>query len=337
MKELLHFYDIKADQAVAETTCAAEGLTPYVARLSPFSWILRDKGSLLARRRRGSSLLLLLLLLRLGALWLAAPHLAAACASARRGHNPRKQPVAALTARCCCCCCCFCCCCNWLESGLLPPEVPLQHVLCKSASQMMVYLAGRLGPAVSDWHWGKLRSRFIDHLFAREAPLLRHLLGVGPLMWGGNFGTLKAHHFEPHIIRPEEALSGRFQDGLDTTSLRVVRQVGCIDMNVRQVLLPCLRRILCAVSGLQQQQQQQQQQRLHQQQHERQQRQKGSGTSSSLCSTVAAAASTAAAAAAAATAAAAARAAAALAAGKLAASAARCAEPKKKASEGTHA
>lgn len=86
------------------------------------------------------------------------------------------------------------------DSGLLPAGYPMTRLFCKSSYETLMYLVGRLGPEVKDWNWGKLRSRYIDHLFVRDAPVLRNLLSVGPLKWGGNFGTLKAHHFEPHSM-----------------------------------------------------------------------------------------------------------------------------------------
>lgn len=86
------------------------------------------------------------------------------------------------------------------DSGLLPAGYPVSRLFCKSAYETLMYLVGRLGPEVKDWDWGKLRSRYIDHVFVKDAPILRNLLSVGPLKWGGNFGTLKAHHFEPHSM-----------------------------------------------------------------------------------------------------------------------------------------
>lgn len=113
-------------------------------------------------------------------------------------------------------------------------------------------------PSLAVWQWGRLRTRFIDHVFANDAPFLRQLLGSGPVAWGGNYGTLKAHHFEPHskfrtfrqtdaeeaqqprddakpfpnqrdsrlfcaVLDVENPFSDKFAKGIDTTSFRVVR------------------------------------------------------------------------------------------------------------------
>lgn len=218
LKEFLYVFDAKADQAIAEATCAKEGLTPYVARL--LKEAMESWDCSMDSLSSGASIYEVWLQLLLQDVFKANNWTEEALFSLVGGwmHPTWLPRTEALN--------------HWRinllnalknkKSGLLPAGTSLQRIMCQSASETLLYLAARLGPSLKDWQWGKLRSRFVDHVFAKEAPLLRHLLGVGPLKWGGNFGTLKAHHFEPHILRPNDPLSGSFQQGLDTTSLRVV-------------------------------------------------------------------------------------------------------------------
>ncbi|CDJ38991.1 penicillin amidase domain-containing protein, putative [Eimeria tenella] len=189
LKEFLHRFDLKNDQEEATALCADEGLTPYVARL--LTAAMESWDCSMNATSHGASIYEVWLQMVLQGVFAA--------------NNWSDEALFSL-----------------VESGLLPAEYPLSRLLCKSATDTVKYLMGRLGPDVKDWHWGKLRSRYIDHLFVRDAPALRHLLSVGPLKWGGNFGTLKAHHFEPHILKADDPLTGNFHRGIDTTSLRVV-------------------------------------------------------------------------------------------------------------------
>ncbi|CDI79539.1 penicillin amidase domain-containing protein, putative [Eimeria acervulina] len=218
LKEFLNRFDLKNDQAEATALCAEQGLTPYVARLlksAMESWDCSMNAS-----SYGASIYEVWLQMTLQEVFAANNWTDEALFTLVGGWMhptwlPRTEALnhwrinllSALKDK---------------NSGLLPAGYPMTRLFCKSSYETLMYLVGRLGPEVKDWNWGKLRSRYIDHLFVRDAPVLRNLLSVGPLKWGGNFGTLKAHHFEPHILKSNDSLSGNFHRGIDTTSLRVV-------------------------------------------------------------------------------------------------------------------
>ncbi|CDJ53116.1 penicillin amidase domain-containing protein, putative [Eimeria brunetti] len=228
LREFLHHFDLKNDQTAATALCAKEGLTPYVARLlksAMESWDCSMNAS-----SYGASIYEVWLQMTLQEVFAANNWTDEALFSLVGGwmhptwlprtealNHWRVNLMSALKNK---------------NSGLLPADYSMTRLLCKSSYETLMYLVGRLGPDVKDWNWGKLRSRFIDHLFAKDVPLLRNLLSVGPLKWGGNFGTLKAHHFEPHsmaaitvayrFLKSNDPLSGSFHRGIDTTSLRVI-------------------------------------------------------------------------------------------------------------------
>ncbi|CDI87287.1 penicillin amidase domain-containing protein, putative [Eimeria praecox] len=218
LKEFLHHFDLKNDQAEATALCAREGLTPYVARLlksAMESWDCSMDAS-----SYGASIYEVWLQMTLQEVFAANNWTDEALFSLAGGwvHPtwlPRTEALnywrinllSALKNK---------------NSGILPEGYSMSRLLCKSSYETLMYLVGRLGPEVKEWQWGKLRSRYIDHLFAKDVPILRNLLGIGPLKWGGNFGTLKAHLFEPHILKSNDPLSGNFHRGIDTTSLRVI-------------------------------------------------------------------------------------------------------------------
>ncbi|CDJ60854.1 penicillin amidase domain-containing protein, putative [Eimeria maxima] len=218
LKEFLSRFDLKNDQNEAAALCAEEGLTPYVARLlksAMESWDCSMNAS-----SNGASVYEVWLQMMLQEVFSANNWTDESLFSLVGGWMhptwlPRTEALnhwrinllSALKDK---------------NSGLLPAGYPVSRLFCKSAYETLMYLVGRLGPEVKDWDWGKLRSRYIDHVFVKDAPILRNLLSVGPLKWGGNFGTLKAHHFEPHILKSDDPLSGNFHRGIDATSLRVV-------------------------------------------------------------------------------------------------------------------
>ncbi|CDJ28136.1 penicillin amidase domain-containing protein, putative [Eimeria mitis] len=218
LKEFLNRFDLKNDQTEATALCAEEGLTPYVARLlksAMESWDCSMNAS-----SYGASVYEVWLQMMLQEVFSANNWTDEALFTLVGGwmhptwlprtealNHWRVNLLSALKDK---------------NSGILPAGFPMTRLFCKSSYETLMYLVGRLGPDVKDWNWGKLRSRFIDHPFVKDVPLLRNLLSVGPLKWGGNFGTLKAHHFEPHILKSNDPLSGNFHRGIDTTSLRVV-------------------------------------------------------------------------------------------------------------------
>lgn len=217
LKELLYIFDLSRDQTVAENACPKKTLTPFVGRV--LKTALESWDCSMHASSSGASIYEVWLQLILQEVFAANKWSKEALFSLLGGglHPSWVPRTEALN--------------HWRvnllsamknkKSGLLPPGTSLNDVLCRSANDAMMYLSGRLGPELTGWNWGKLRSRYVDHLFAKKVPALRHLLGVGPFKWGGNFGTIKAHHFEPHILRPNDPMSGNYHVGLDTVSLRV--------------------------------------------------------------------------------------------------------------------
>jgi penicillin amidase len=53
------------------------------------------------------------------------------------------------------------------------------------------YLAGRLGPKVSDWRWGRLHALHFDHALSVRKPL-GLLFDVPGFAWGGDLETVRA-------------------------------------------------------------------------------------------------------------------------------------------------
>ncbi|OEH74597.1 penicillin amidase domain-containing protein [Cyclospora cayetanensis] len=213
LKEFLHRFDLKNNQKEAAAVCAEEAVFPYVARL--LTEAMESWDCSMSASSYGASIYEVWLQMMLQEVF-----------NANKWSNDALFTLVG----------------GWLHPTWLPrtealnhwrinllsalkskrPELTMTGLFCKSARATIQYLSARLGPAVEDWEWGKLRSRYVDHIFSQEVPVLRHLLSVGPLKWGGNFGTIKAHHFEPHILKSDDPLSGSYHHGLDTTSLRVV-------------------------------------------------------------------------------------------------------------------
>ncbi|XP_026193080.1 uncharacterized protein LOC34617594 [Cyclospora cayetanensis] len=218
LKEFLHRFDLKNNQKEAAAVCAEEAVFPYVARL--LTEAMESWDCSMSASSYGASIYEVWLQMMLQEVFNANKWSNDALFTLVGGwlhptwlprtealNHWRINLLSALKSK---------------KSQLLGPELTMTGLFCKSARATIQYLSARLGPAVEDWEWGKLRSRYVDHIFSQEVPVLRHLLSVGPLKWGGNFGTIKAHHFEPHILKSDDPLSGSYHHGLDTTSLRVV-------------------------------------------------------------------------------------------------------------------
>ncbi|EPT26416.1 penicillin amidase [Toxoplasma gondii TgCatPRC2] len=99
-------------------------------------------------------------------------------------------------------------------------------LLCKSASSALRWLRARYGEAGPLWYWGSVRARFFTHTMGEAVPLLRHTASIGPWRWGGNFGTIRAHHSEPHVLSHEMPQNSQFTKGLDTPTFRMVVDTG---------------------------------------------------------------------------------------------------------------
>ncbi|PHJ24406.1 penicillin amidase domain-containing [Cystoisospora suis] len=101
-----------------------------------------------------------------------------------------------------------------------------RQLLCKSAASALDWLRLRYGKAPEAWVWGSVRARFIEHVLGGAVPILRHTASVGPIRWGGNFGTIKAHHNEPHVLSKDDPRSSQYTKGLDTPTFRLVVDTG---------------------------------------------------------------------------------------------------------------
>ncbi|KEP62663.1 UNVERIFIED_CONTAM: penicillin amidase [Hammondia hammondi] len=99
-------------------------------------------------------------------------------------------------------------------------------LLCMSASSALRWLRARYGEAGPLWYWGSVRARFFTHTMGEAVPLLRHTASIGPWRWGGNFGTIRAHHSEPHVLSHEMPQESQFTKGLDTPTFRMVVDTG---------------------------------------------------------------------------------------------------------------
>ncbi|CBZ54853.1 putative penicillin amidase domain-containing protein [Neospora caninum Liverpool] len=99
-------------------------------------------------------------------------------------------------------------------------------LLCMGASSALRWLRVRYGEAGTLWFWGSVRARFFTHALGEAVPLLRHTASIGPLRWGGNYGTIRAHHNEPHVLSHETPRESQYTKGLDTPTFRMVVDTG---------------------------------------------------------------------------------------------------------------
>jgi penicillin amidase len=72
-------------------------------------------------------------------------------------------------------------------------------------SETLEWLEARLGPDQEGWRWGKVHTLTLAHPLGRS-PLLREVLGRGPVSHGGTWNTLNNGLYEPG--RPFETFSG---------------------------------------------------------------------------------------------------------------------------------
>ncbi|PFH36910.1 penicillin amidase [Besnoitia besnoiti] len=98
-------------------------------------------------------------------------------------------------------------------------------LLCRGAASALRWLRERYGDARA-WRWGSVRARFFTHILGEAVPLLRHSASIGPLSWGGNYGTVRAHHSEPHVLSHETPRESQYTKGLDTPAFRMVVDTG---------------------------------------------------------------------------------------------------------------